>query len=321
MAELNNVVSGLGRMERRKAIQFAGGAVGWAALGVGESKAAKEKFEIRYVLSSAMYGDLPLDEVLGEVEKAGAESVDIWRLRHANHREQIAEMGDEVFQDLLKKYGASMSITSLYPLGPFKQDDEMRWVRKNGGHMTVCGSGRMGPPDPVGAEAKQQMKGFFEKLKPHYELAEELGVTMAIENHKNAALSSPDSIRYFVELNPSKSVGIAFAPHHLYDAVEDIPALIRDCGKENLPFIYFQEHHLSSKQEMAKVQELKQMPGFGSLDYVPILTALKEVQFDGLAEIFMHPTPRGTPILPTAERITDVINLSRDYIDECFAKV
>ena len=282
--------------------------------------AESSDFKIRYVLSSALFGDLPLDEVLGEVKRSGAESVDIWRKVHATHREQITEMGDEAFQALLKKHGVPMSISTCYPLGPFKQDDEMRWVKRNGGHMTVCGSGRMGDADVSGAEARAQVTTFFEKLKPHYELAEELGVTLAIENHKNSMLSSPDSIRYFADLNPSKAVGIAFAPHHLHDAVDQIPALIRHCGKENLPFIYFQEYHLSSKQQMAKEEELKQLPGFGSLDYVPIVGTLKEIGFTGLAEIFMHPTPRGIPMLPTAGAITEKINESRDYLQQCLTK-
>lgn len=282
--------------------------------------AAKPKHP-RYVLSSAIYGDLPLDTVLGEVAKAGCEAVDIWRKVHATHREQITEMGDDAFQALLSKHKTRIATSTCYPLGPFKQDEEMAWVKKNGGYMTVCGSGKMGDKDPVGAEAKSQVKAFFEKLKPHYERAEELGVTMAIENHKNAMLSSPDSIRYFVELNPSPNVGIAFAPHHLYDAVDEIPELIRECGKEHLPFIYFQEYHPSSKEKMAKEEELKQLPGFGTLDYIPILQALHDIEFHGLAEIFMHPVPRGIPMLDTAEEITEAINHSRNYLDECLQKV
>lgn len=304
-------------MNRRKACQLLGATLA-APFSV---RGAETAFQPRYVLSSAMYGDMPVDTVLSEVAKAGCESVDIWRKVHATHREQIETMGDEAFHELLEKHKTKMSVSTCYPLGPFKQDDELRWVAKNKGSMTVCGSGRMGEKDPVGDEAKKQVSAFFEKLKPHYELAEELGVTMAIENHKNSMLSSPDSIRYFVEMNPSKHVGIAFAPHHLYDAVEEIPVLIRDCGKENLPFIYFQEYHPSSKTKMPKEEELKQMPGIGSLDYIPILAALRDVEFDGLAEIFMHPVPRGIPVLETAEKITAVINQSRAYLGECLKKL
>lgn len=285
------------------------------------AQAAGPAFRLRYVLSSAMYGDLPLTEVLAAVKETGSESVDIWRKVHATHREQITEMGDEAFQALIKEHGTKMSASTCYPLGPFKQDEEMRWVKKNGGHMTICASDGMSPRDPKGAEAKRQVKAFFEKLKPHYELAEELGVTMAIENHKNAMLSSPDSMRYFAELNPSKNIGIAFAPHHLYDAIEDIPILIRDLGRDNIPFIYFQEHHPSSKKKMSKEDELKQMPGFGSLDYVPILKALKDIDFYGLAEIFMHPVPRGIPILPTTKEINAVINQSRYHLGKFLNKI
>lgn len=293
--------------------------IGGATL-AGSARAAKKEWAPRYVMSSAMYGNMPLDEVLAEVAKTGSESIDIWRKVHATHREQISKIGDEAFHELLKKYKTKMSVSTCYPLGPFKQDDEMRWTKKNGGRMTVCGSGGMGPKDPVAKEAKRQVKAFFEKLKPHYELAEELGVTMAIENHKNSMLSSPDSIRYFYELNPSKNVGVAFAPHHLYDVIDDIPALIKEGGNGQIPFIYFQEHHPSSKKKMSEQEQLKQLPGFGTLDYAPILQALRNINFSGLAEIFGHPVPRGIPMLGTAAKITKAINTSRAYLEGCLKK-
>jgi sugar phosphate isomerase/epimerase len=295
--------------------------LGSAALAPGliRTAGAATDFKLRYVLSSALYGDMPVDTVLGEVKKAGAGSVDIWRKIHATQREEIMEMGDDAFQALLKKHEVPLAVSTCYPLGPFKQDDELRWVKKNGGQMTVCGTGSMGEQNPQGAEAKKQIQAFFEKLKPHSDLAGELGITMALENHGNSMLSHPDSIRYFIELNASKHLGIAFAPHHLHEHVEEIPKLIREIGNEQMPFIYFQEHHPSSKTTMPKEEELKQLPGFGSLDYVPLVAALREIKFSGLAEIFMHPTPRGVPVLPTAAEITAVVNKSRAYLDECLA--
>ena len=293
--------------------------VGAAAL-VRSAKGAEQEWALRYVMSSAMYGNMLLNEVLAEVKKTGSESIDIWRKVHATHREQISKVGDEAFQKLLEKHQTKMSVSTCYPLGPFRQDDEMRWTKKNGGTMTVCGSGGMGPKDPVGKEARKQVKAFFEKLKPHYELAEEPGVTMAIENHKNSMLSSPDSIRYFYELNPSKNVGVALAPHHLNDTIDQIPALLREGGNRHIPFIYFQEHHPSSKKKMSEEDQLKQLPGFGKLDYVPILRALRDIKFSGLVEIFGHPVPRGIPMLGSAVEITKAINTSRAYLDHCLRK-
>ena len=59
---------------------------------------------------------------------------------------------------------------------------------------------------------------------------------------------------------------------------------------------------------------LKQMPGFGSLDYAPIIAALKEIKYGGLSEIFMHPVPRGVPVLDTPEKISGAINKSRAHL-------
>ena len=101
----------------------------------------------------------------------------------------------------------------------------------------------------------------------------------------------------------------------------EIPQLIRDLGAQNLPFFYFQEHGIGSKQQVAKDIELQQLPGFGTLDYRPILQALRDVSFRGWAEIFMHPTPRGIPILPTAGEITAALRKSLLHIEKLLAEV
>ena len=80
-------------------------------------------------------------------------------------------MGDEAFQGLLKKHNTRMHVSTCYPLGPFGLDQEIPWVKKNGGKMTVCATRSMGKVNPTGEEAKIQVKAFFKKLKPHLEVA------------------------------------------------------------------------------------------------------------------------------------------------------
>ena len=63
--------------------------------------AAKPKFHLNYILSSSMYGRLPLKKILPEVTKTGANTIDIWPAVHGNQREQIEEMGHEAFAKLL----------------------------------------------------------------------------------------------------------------------------------------------------------------------------------------------------------------------------
>jgi sugar phosphate isomerase/epimerase len=72
---------------------------------------------------------------------------------------------------------------------------------------------------------------------------------------------------------------------------------------------------------MPKDEELQQMPGRGKLDFTPLLKALKDIRYEGFTEIFMHPTPRGIPILPTAAEVTAEINRSREYLEKCLANL
>ena len=68
-------------------------------------------------------------------------------------------------------------------------------------------------------------------------------------------------------------------------------------------------------KKLPKEQELLQMPGRGDLDFAPLIDALKSINYSGWAEIFMHPVPRGVPILETTDEVTAEINRARAYID------
>jgi len=47
---------------------------------------------------------------------------------------------------------------------------------------------------------------------------------------------------------------------------------------------------------------------------------LKHINYSGWTEIFMHPLPRGVPILETTAAVTDEINRSRAYLDKLVAQ-
>jgi len=302
-------------MNRRTALKTIAGAVVSQPL---LHAARKASLSLNYILSSAMYGEMPLEVILPEINKAGCRSIDIWRRKHGNQREQIDKMGDEACQRLLKQHNAQIEVSTCYPLGPQGLQEEMVWLQQYGGKIIVTGSGRFPDKDPQGAEAKSQVKKMLEVMKPHVAKAEETGITIALENHSNQLLFHPDSLRYFAEFNQSPNLGIAFAPHHLYRFEDEIPSLIRDLGDRNIPFMYFQEHSEGIYKKAPKEIEMQQLPGYGGgLDYRLIVSALRDIKYTGLVEIFMHPVPRGIPILPTAPEITAAINTSRKYIEEC----
>ncbi|GAG42036.1 unnamed protein product, partial [marine sediment metagenome] len=115
-----------------------------------------------------------------------------------------------------------------------------------------------------------------------------------------------------------KHIGIALAPYHLPQDPALIAQLIEDLG-DHLVHFYAWQHGAGCHEKRPKEEELLQMPGRGDLDFVPILAALKAIGYGGWTSVFMHPVPRGIPILPTAAEVTAEINLAHGYLETCLA--
>lgn len=283
-------------------------ATGFALTQSRWTSAEDRPFALRYSLASCMYGSLPLAEILPEVHKTGADNIDLWPARHGNQREEMEEMGVEAFLALCQEHDVRASMITRYDLGPFKVQDEMAVAEKIGADLIVTGSRGTVEDEKAGAKA------FVEDLKPHLEVAAKHGVRLGIENHGNALVNSPDSIRYVADGLDPEQAGIALAPYHLPQDPELIAELIRDLGPRLIHF-YAWEHGHGSRDPLPKALEMQQMPGYGPLDYGPILAALRDIDYKGLTTVFMHPVPRGIPILPTAAETTAAINRSREYLD------
>ena len=273
----------------------------------------EKPFELNYILASCMYGTLPLAEIVPEVKKIGSDRIDIWPRVHGDQREQVESMGNDAFAELLATHGVGLGISTRFDLGPFGLEEEMAFAQEFGASLIVTGS--QGPKDLTGEELRAAVADFAEALKPHIAAAEKHSITISIENHSSALIESPDSMRWLIEFTDSPHLGIALAPYHLPDDAQLVAQLIEDLG-QGLALFYAWQHGMGCHEKLPKEQELMQMPGRGDLDFAPILSALKKTAFSGWTEIFMHPVPRGIPILDTAAEVTDEINRARRYLDE-----
>ncbi len=273
----------------------------------------EKPFELNYILASCMYGTLPLAEIVPEVKKIGSERIDIWPRVHGNQREQVESMGNAAFADLLATHGVELGVSTRFDLGPFGLAEEMAFAQEFGASLIVTGS--EGPKDLTGEELRAAVANFAEGLKPHIAAAEKHSITISIENHGSALIESPDSMRWLIEFTDSPYLGIALAPYHLPDDAALVAQLIEDLG-QGLALFYAWQHGMGCHEKLPKEQELMQMPGRGTLDFAPILSALKKINYAGWTEIFMHPVPRGIPILDSTADVTDEINRARHYLDK-----
>ncbi|MFO8012042.1 MAG: sugar phosphate isomerase/epimerase [Phycisphaerae bacterium] len=271
-----------------------------------EASAKEEPFRLRYIQASSMYGRLPLATVLAEIPKTGTKWIDIWPEGHANHREQMDELGHARVKELLAEHGIRIGILTHYNLGPFRLQPELPLAKEFGVRLIITGGM---PKDKDGA------RRFVETMKPHVAAAEKHGVVLGIENHGESA----DAIRYLADAAPENRMGVALAPYHLPQDPALLARLIMDLGPRLVHF-YAWQHGKGCHEKRPKEEELLQMPGRGPLDFGPLLAALRKIRYADWTSVFMHPVPRGIPILPTAAEVTAEICRAQKHLEAKLAQ-
>ncbi|MBM4001060.1 MAG: sugar phosphate isomerase/epimerase [Planctomycetes bacterium] len=280
-----------------------------------EARSQPDAFALRYLLASCMYGYQHVGEILPEVRKTGAVAIDLWPKVHGNQREQLDDLGESKFAEMLKRHDVTLGCLTQYPLGPFGLADEMRLAGRLGCRTIVTGA--RGPKGLNGDALRDAVRDFAEKMKPHLAIAEETGVTIAIENHADSLIDSPDSLKWLAELRPTRRLAVALAPYHLPQDVGMLARLIESLG-DAIAIFYAWQHGKGCHPSLTltKDEQLLQMAGRGELDFGPLLEALRRIRFEGWTEIFMHPIPRGVPILEPVAAVTAEILRARDYLEQ-----
>lgn len=305
---------------RREFVRGAAAMVGGLAAGVvfGAEPAAARGWRPRYILASALYGTFPLAEILPEVAKTGATTIDLWPKPHGSQREQVDDLGIDKVREMLASAGVTLGGIACYKPGAFNLAGEFALARRLGAEQPVLVCTAPGDGTAKGEAVTEASRAFLDKLGPSIAAAEEAGGVIAIENHAGSLLRTADDIRRFADVVRSDRVGIALAPHHLPQDAGLIAAVARDLGPR-LQFVYAQQHGKGAKDKLPKEEELLQMPGRGPLDFGPLMRQLAAMNFTGPVEIFMHPVPRGVPILDTVAGITAEVNRSRAALEASLA--
>ncbi|HEY1110121.1 MAG TPA: sugar phosphate isomerase/epimerase [Opitutaceae bacterium] len=302
---------------------FVGLAAGAAALAVSPRlpAAQADAFKLRYVLSTNQYGALPIASIVPEAKSAGYEGLDLWAGRWGNQREQVDALGHEKFAGILQQHGVKVSCYTCMDPGFARSEPHMRAMLKFGGNMIVAGFPNQGKDANKlrGAELRAGIRKSLEKLKPIIGVSGNLGVKLAIENHLNGLLETPDGVRILAEEIKEKHIGISFAPFHLPQEAEMLGQLTDDVAPKIL--YYYAWQYGDGSGDLAPSKQKRQLPGIGPLDFKPMLAALKKHKFDGYTSIFMHPTPRGSPLHSTVKEVTAELGKARAFLDRELAAV
>jgi len=291
---------------RSTTVAIAGVAAGgiFAAHAKAQPK-SRHAWKMKLATSSVMFDTLPIEQVCQRVARLGLQAVDIWAPftwggAQCKHLADVKKrLGGKGLRELLTKHKLDVAAFTIYG---HKLSQYWELIRDYGGGVVVRGAGAGRSTNPK--DLAPRMRAFFEKLKPDIELAEKCNARLAIENHGGSLLSTPDSFKAFVELNPNKKrVGIALAPYHLQAYKTPVEDVIRIAGSQCL-FLYAWQ----------RAKGVAQMPGVGQADFTPWVRALAELNYPHYSSIFMHGHP-------PADTMEAAVAKSRDYLLKCRGKV
>jgi len=230
---------------------------------------------MRLATSSIQFKQLSLPQTCEQIAKLGFEAIDIWdEFDGCRHLVEAEKLGGDGLKELLAKHKLKLCGFTVYRTS-YERYAELLGKAGGGVAVRACDYGKFKP-----AERPGRLKKFLEGLKPQIELAEKHNAYLAVENHGDSLLETPDSFKAFVELNRSPRVGIALAPYHLQAISASVPDVIRTCGKQ-LFFFYCWQH----------AADFQQLPGVGPTDMRPWLEALADIRYPRYVNPFMHGHP------------------------------
>lgn len=257
------------------------------------------------VASTLMYGHYSRKELLREIASAGLQHVDLWmHPEMANHfdpkKEEVSAIKAE-----LQKLGLEVKMISYYGAAPVSQ--KLRIAHELGAKVVVT----------VGVNVSKS-PDIAEKLKPHLDLAQELGITIAFENHRDLMETIEDTQKFLDTLS-HPAASICLAPPHLESCgqhPEDALAAL----KNRISVVYLWDWNVYGKHFGFSNRDAQigfsngdaQTPGTGNLDFRSIMTAAIRYAPQALWSFAWH----GTEDWPI-ERITNGLIRASRHIDRC----
>jgi len=279
-------------LTRRDFLKAGAVAAGGAALTGAPAPIAQERkpATFRFSTSTIMYADSPLEVALEEIAKTGCQAVDIWEApgNPQNHMEWVELRRPPYLRALIESFGLKLFSFSIYWSPGNKLSQRLEWLKEAGGEVAVLGGG---------AGAGQPVRAGVDALLPLVEKAEQLGIKIAGENHGGSSLNSIASLKEFASLAQSSALGLALAPYHVMAGGEAVPDAVAACGPKLFFFYAWQ-----------LAPGMRELPGDGTLDFTPVLRALRAVNYPGYLNIFTHThVPK--------EQMTPAIVAAREYLE------
>jgi sugar phosphate isomerase/epimerase len=144
-----------------------------------------------------------------------------------------------------------------------------------------CITTEPGGPVEAGASWSAALKLFVEELKPVAAHAEKEGVLLLVEPEPGLLIETSEQFEEFMRHIESPAVGLNFDVGHMYCVGEDPAVSLRRLAG----FV----RHIHLEDIAASRVHAHLVPGDGAIDFVGVLTAIRELHYDGWVTVELYP--------------------------------
>lgn len=231
-----------------------------------------------------------LTEILAITSEIGYEAVEISsrpREKHVDVNQILSDDGD----DLRESMSGTGMIISAFTCHLNLMDRDKGEQFRSHFDKTLKAAALLEVPVvtavPGILEGWQNQDGFdlFKRAwQPRIELAEELDVCVAMETFPNHIAYNIPSIRRMLDVIPSENLGLNFDPSHAvwqgidnYKIIREFSDRIFHAHAKDTEILH---HRLSERGVLGKGWWRFRIPGWGTIEWHRIITALKEAGYD-----------------------------------------
>lgn len=252
------------------------------------------------VMSTLQYGKHSRIDALRSIAACGFQSIDLWMLEGMAAHFLPGSEALDVLKTQLRELGLTVPMVSIYRSEPVVE--KLKVARDLGARVAVMSGIRVSGP--------KASTTAIEKAREWLAAAQELGVTLAFENHVNTMETIEDMEALLAELD-HPNAAICLAPTHLAICGQHAESALARL-REKTAVLYLWDMNVYADPERHWKNGDAQIPGGGNLDFCSILSAAVQHAPRALWSLTWH----GTENWPV-DRIAEGSVRALRHIEQC----
>lgn len=242
---------------------------------------------MRLSVSTFVYFNYPLAEAMKRIARCGYDGVEVWGGRPHAYRKDLSQGQIQALRDLVVKEGIAVSgfipaqfryPTNLCIANERIRQDSIAYLKDSIETAEALGAPLVSlcPGHSLYGQSKEDAwERLKDSLRALSAFASQRGVRLVVEpadKYETDLVQTTDDVLRLLEESGLGDMGVVLDTGHAYMAGEELPQVVKRLG-EALYHVHIGDNHGQRDEHL--------IPGQGTIDFAPFITALREVGYEG----------------------------------------